>query len=163
MASLKTPFGITHRVEWLRSYYFKGADRPWTNEYTSWTTGTSWDSQFSEITFYIVPEVYTLLQAMGGSFRLAARPVVLRPDFWELSLPERRACGQGSHDRIPAQGNSARRPTRGCPLQHSNFALPRRKMRLGISSASPSAPGRQRAVLDFHNHGYGNAGATSGH
>ena len=164
MASLKTPFGITHRVEWLRSYYFKGADRPWTNEYTSWTTGTSWDSQFSEITFYIVPEVYTLLQAMGGSFRLAARPVVLRPDFWELSLPERRAwfVKEVMTEYLPKEILPGDLLAGARFNIQTSLCLDKKEAR-DFERLTIGPKGARRAVLDFHNHGYGNAGATSGH
>lgn len=64
MATLKQPHGLSPRISKLRSYYFEGADRRWNNEYTSWTTGTPWDVQFNELTYYIVPEVYTLMGAM---------------------------------------------------------------------------------------------------
>ncbi len=164
MAALKTPFGLSPRVEWLRSYYFKGADRPWTNEYTSWTTGTSWDLQFSELTFYIVPEVYTLLQAMGGSFRLAARPVVLRPDFWELTLPERRAwfVKEVVTEYLPKE------VLPGDLLAGARFNIQTslcldEKEAKEFSRLVLGPKGARRAVVDFHNHGYGNAGATSGH
>jgi formate C-acetyltransferase len=164
MASLKTPFGLKPRVEWLRSYYFKGADRRWTNEYTAWTTGTSWDLQFSELTFYIVPEVYTLLQAMGGSFRLAARPVALRPDFWELSLPERRSwfVKEVVTEYLPKE------ILPGDLLAGARFNIQTslcldKKEAKAFERLVLGPRGARRAVLDFHNHGYGNAGATSGH
>jgi formate C-acetyltransferase len=75
MSKLKEPYNLSPRIQWLRDYYFKGSERRWNNEYTCFTTGTPWDVQFNELTYYIVPEVYVLLGAMGGSFRQAARPV----------------------------------------------------------------------------------------
>ena len=164
MAALKTPFGLSPRVEWLRSYYFKGADRRWTNEYSSWTTGTSWDLQFSELTFYIVPEVYTLLQAMGGSFRLAARPVVLRPDFWELTLPERRAwfVKEVVTEYLPKEILPGDLLAGARSNIQTSLCLDEKEA--GEFSRLVLGPkGARRAVVDFHNHGYGNAGATSGH
>jgi len=65
--------------------------RAWNNEYTSWTTGTPWDFQYNELTFYIVPETYAFLQTFRSSFKQVAHPVTLHPDFWKWSLPERRA------------------------------------------------------------------------
>jgi formate C-acetyltransferase len=38
--AIKEPKGLSKRVLWLRDYYFRGNDRAWNNEYTSWTTGT---------------------------------------------------------------------------------------------------------------------------
>jgi formate C-acetyltransferase len=164
MARLKEAFGLSPRVEKLRNWYFEGAGRSWYNEYTAWTTGTAWDVQFNELTFYIVPEVYTLMQAMRGSFRLAARPVALRPDFWELSLPERRAwfvkevmTSYLPRDLLP-----------GDLLAGSRFNI-QTSLCLNESEARTfdrlvlGKKGARAVALDFHNHGFGNAGATSGH
>ena len=82
---------MSPRVQWLRDYYFQGNERAWNNEFLAWTTGTPWDVQFNELTFYIVPETYALLQTLRGSFRQAARKVKLSKAFWSLSLVERRA------------------------------------------------------------------------
>ncbi|RPH87552.1 MAG: hypothetical protein EHM66_02620, partial [Deltaproteobacteria bacterium] len=89
--NLKEPSGLSDRIQWLRDYYFRGTERPWNNEFTSWTTGTPWDIIYNEMTFYIVPETYTLLNTLGASYLQAARPVALYPDFWKESLAERRA------------------------------------------------------------------------
>jgi len=89
--SIKTPTHLSARIQWLRDYYFQGVGRPWNNETTAWTTGTPWDFQYSELTFYIVPETYSFLQTFRSSFKQVARPVSLPADFWKGSLPERRA------------------------------------------------------------------------
>jgi formate C-acetyltransferase len=164
MAAIKLPYGLSPRVERLRSWYFEGADRSWNNEFTAWTTGTPWDVQFNELSYYIVPEVYTLLGAMRGSFRLAARPVALREDFWKLSIPERRAwflkevmTKYVPRDILP-----------GDLLAGSRFNV---QTSLCLSSGEQAefdrlvlgGKGARAASVDFHNHGYGNAGATSGH
>ena len=164
MATLKEPHGLSPRVERLRSWYFEGADRRWNNEYSAWTTGKPWDLQFNEMTYYIVPEVYTLIGAMGHSFRLAARPVPLRPDFWNLSLPERRAwfvkevmTKHLPRDLLP-----------GDLLAGSRFNI-QTSLCLDEKEAEEyerlvkGRRGARKAVMDFHAHGYGNAGATSGH
>ena len=121
-------------------------------------------ANFPEITFYIVPEVYTLLQAMGGSFRLAARPVVVRPDFWELSLPERRAwfVKEVMTEYLPKE------ILPGDLLAGARFNIQTslcldRKEAKDFERLTSGPKGARRAVLGFHNHGYGNAGATSGH
>jgi hypothetical protein len=88
---LKGPKELSPRISWLRDYYFKGYDRRWNNEFTSWTTGTPWDLLYQEMTYYIVPEVYMLMDAHSGCFHQAARPVKLHQDFWEKTLPERKA------------------------------------------------------------------------
>jgi formate C-acetyltransferase len=88
---IKEPKGLSARIQWLRDYYFQGAERAWNNEFVAWTTGTSWDVQFNEMSFYIVPETYALLQTLRGSYRQAARKIDLHPDFWSWSIVERRA------------------------------------------------------------------------
>ena len=88
---IKEPKNLSPRINWLRNYYFQGAKRAWNNEFTAWTTGTPWDLQYNELTYYIVPETYPFLPTFRASFRQAARPVRLADDFWDLSLPERRA------------------------------------------------------------------------
>ncbi|NLG30913.1 MAG: hypothetical protein GX551_07050, partial [Clostridiaceae bacterium] len=54
--AIKEPGALSPRVKWLRDYYFRGTERNWNNEYLVYTTGTPWDIQFDEITYYIVPE-----------------------------------------------------------------------------------------------------------
>jgi formate C-acetyltransferase len=88
---IKEPKNLSARITWLRDYYFQGASRAWNNEFTAWTTGTSWDVQFDEMTFYIVPETYPFLQPFRISMQQNAKPVKLHPDFWSWSLPERKA------------------------------------------------------------------------
>ena len=164
MAGLKVPFGLSPRVERLRAFYFEGADRPWHNEFSSWTTGTPWDVQYLETNYYIVPEVYALLGAVRGSFRQAARPVALRPDFWEASLPERRAWFVKEvvtrylpKDLLPwdlIAGARFNIMTSLCLTKREQAEFDRLTIGRG---------GTRQATIDFHNHGYGNTGATSGH
>ena len=65
--AIKSPTNLSPRIQWLRDYYFQGVKRAWNNEFTAWTTGTPWDFQFNEITFYIVPETYTFFQTFRAS------------------------------------------------------------------------------------------------
>ena len=79
----------------------------WNNEYTSWTTGTPWDIIYNELTFYIVPETYTLLNTLGASYLQAARPVSL-PGFLAVAAGSA-AClvCPGSHRQLCTAGNAA--------------------------------------------------------
>src|SRR5210317_116171 len=88
---IKEPQQLSPRISWLRNYYFQGCKRNWNNEYTAWSTGTPWDLLYQEMTYYIVPEVYMLMDALGGGYHQAARNIYLRDDFWSLSLVERKA------------------------------------------------------------------------
>jgi len=161
---IKEPENLSPRIQWLRDYYFKGATRKWNNEFTCWTTGTPWDVQFNEMTFYIVPEVYALMQTLRSSYRQAARPVTLNPDFWKWSLPERRAwfVREVMVNYVPKEilpgdliaGGRFNVQTSLC-LNESEQKHFDRKL-LGKNGA-------RAAVREFHEHGYGNCGATSGH
>ena len=162
--SIKSPTNLSARVRWLRDYYFKGAERAWNNEFVAWTTGTPWDVQFNEMNFYIVPETYALLQTLRGSFRQAARPVDLHKDFWQWSQVERRAwfvkevmVGCMPKEILPGDliaGGRFNLQTSLCLTQKEQKQFDRQI--LGKNGA--------RAKMKwFHDHGYGNTGATSGH
>ncbi len=161
---IKTPGSLSPRVAWLRDYYFQGTRRAWNNEYTSWTTGTDWDQQFQELTYHIVPEVYPLLSAMAGSYRQSARPVPLPEGFWGLSRVERRAIflKEVLVRHLPAE------ILPGDLLAGARFnvqiSLCLSKQEAREYEKRTAGPGGVREqVVRFHRHGYGNAGATSGH
>jgi formate C-acetyltransferase len=161
---IKQPRGLSDRISWLRNYYFRGNDRPWNNEYTSWTTGTPWDIIYNELTFYIVPETYTLLNTLGASYLQAARPVVLHPDFWQWPLVERRAwfVREAIVNYVPQEilpgdllaGARFNIQTSMCLTQKESS-----KWVMQVKGKN----GARAKMKWFHDHGYGNAGATSGH
>jgi len=161
---IKEPKGLSPRIKWLRDYYFKGTKRPWNNEFTAWTTGTPWDVQFNEMCYYIVPEMFPFLQTFTSSFRQAAKPVELNPDFWEWSLPERRAWfnKEVMVNHVPQElfpgdliaGARFNMQTSLCLTEEEN----RQRSRLVYGKG-----GARERMKWFHDHGYGNSGATSGH
>ena len=161
---LKQPHHLSPRVQRLRDFYFEGTRRPWNNEFHCFTTGTPWDVVFDEMSFYIVPETYSFFQTFRASSRLAARPIPVPDDFWKRSLPERRAW----FIREAMARHLPREILPGSLLAGSRFNLlasrcwtreeARERDRLVMGPR-----GIRQAVLDFHLHGQGNAGATSGH
>ncbi len=161
---IKTPGGLSDRIMWLRDYYFKGADRAWTNEQTAWTTGTPWDTVYNEMTYYIVPETYMLQQTLRSSFKLSAREVKLHPDFWSWSLPERRAwfTREVMVDYLPKELLPGDLIAGGRFNVQSSLCLDRKQSR-EFDSMILGKKGARALVKWFHDHGYGNAGATSGH
>jgi trans-4-hydroxy-L-proline dehydratase len=162
--NLKIPHDLSPRISWLRDYYFQGTQRSWNNEFTCWTTGTPWDIQFNEMTYYIVPEIYTLLQTLRGSFRQAARKVALHPDFWNWPLVQRRGwfvkeviIKYVPKEILPGDllaGGRFNLQTSLCLTQKEQKEFDR--LVLGKNGA-------RARMKKFHDHGYGNAGATSGH
>ena len=161
---LKTPYHNSPRIQWLRDYYFAGVKRKWNNENTAWTTGTPWDFQYDELTFYIVPETYTFLPTFRASFNQVARPVKLDPHFWSWSIVERRAwflkevmVNYLPHEILPGDllvGARFNVQTSACLTKSET--LRHDKLILGKSGA-------RALMLWLHDHGFGNAGATSGH
>jgi pyruvate-formate lyase len=161
---IKEPKNLSPRIEWLRDFYFRGVERDWNNEFTAWTTGTPWDFQYEELTFYIVPETYTFLQTFRSSFKQVARPVQLPPEFWRWSLPERRAwftkevmVNYVPQEILPGDLIAGAKfnvqtstcLTKGEARQYSRMVYAKN--------------GTRAAIKWFHDHGYGNAGSTGGH
>ena len=161
---IKQPGHLSARIQWLRDYYFKGTERAWNNEYTAWTTGTPWDEQYNELTFYIVPETYALMQTLHSSYRMAARPVALHADFWKWSIPERRAW----FNREVMVNYLPQEILPGDLIAGARFNI-QASMCLTKSEARTrnklihGKKGARARMKWFHDHGYGNSGATCGH
>jgi len=161
---IKTPKGLSSRITWLRDYYFEGCKRKWNNEFTAWSTGTPWDLLYQEMTYYIVPEVYMLLDTLGGGYHQGARNVALPDQFWDLPLVERKAwflkevmVNYVPQEMLPGDLIAGARFN----VITSTCFTP--KERREYDRRVTGKKGARTSVLWFHNHGYGNAGATSGH
>ncbi|MFA5064478.1 MAG: pyruvate formate lyase family protein [Dehalococcoidia bacterium] len=162
--SIKEPLNLSPRIQWLRDYYFQGNNRKWNNEFTGFTTGTPWDIQYQELNFYIVPETYTFFPTFTGAFQQASFKVDLPEGFWEWSLPERQAWFVREvmvyylpHEVLPGDLIAGGRFN----VQTSRCF--NKKEAAAYSKAVYGKKGARAAEFLFHNHGYGNAGATSGH
>ena len=161
---IKVPKGLSPRIQWLRDYYFQGAERAWNNEFVAWTTGTPWDVQFNETNFYIVPETYPLLQTLRGSYRQAARKIDLHPDFWSWSIVERRAwfVREVMVTRMPKEILPGDLIAGGRFNIQTSLCLDDKEQK-NYDAAVLGKNGARAKMKWFHDHGYGNAGATSGH
>jgi len=161
---IKEPKGLSDRIKMLRDYYFKGTQRAWNNESTSWTTGTPWDVQFNEMTFYIVPETYMLMQTLLSSYRQGARTVVLSDDFWEKPLVERQAwfIKEVMVNYVPKEILPGDLIAGGRFNIQASMCLAKEEQ-AEFNRLTTGKKGAREAVYWFHGHGYGNAGATSGH
>ncbi len=161
---VKRPHGLSPRIEWLRNFYFEGVQRTWNNEFTCWSTDAPWDVLYDETGYYIVPETYAFFQTFRASAAQAAHPVELHADFWKRSLPERRAwfIREVMVNYVPQEvlpGDllaGARFNILASRCWTKDEARERDRLVYGPRGA-------RAAVKWFHDRGYGNAGATSGH
>jgi trans-4-hydroxy-L-proline dehydratase len=161
---IKEPKKLSQRIKWLRDYYFSGAGRKWNNEFSSWTTGTAWDVQYDEITYYIVPETYPFLETFKSSIKQASRKVDIPNDFYSLSLPERKAwflketmVKYVPHELLPGDliaGGRFNVMTSMCWTEEETKE---------VNRLIYGKKGSRAKMKWFHDHGYGNSGATSGH
>ena len=160
----RRPKNSTPRISWLRDYYFQGCKRKWNNEFTAWSTGTPWDLLYQEMTYYIVPEVYMLMDTLGGGYHQAARNVDLPGEFWAWPLVERKAwfLREVMVNHVPQEvlpgdllaGARFNVITSTCFTKQERAAYDRKVV---------GKNGARAKMKWFHDHGYGNAGATSGH
>ncbi len=162
--TIKEPKFLSDRIRWLRDYYFQGVNRKWNNEYSAWTTGTPWDFQYNELSFYIVPETYFYIPTFRSSFKQVAKPVKLHPDFWSWSLPERRAwfVRETMVHYVPKEilpGDLLAGARFNIMTSHCLTEAQTKEYDRLVKGKN----GARAAMLWFHNHGYGNTGATSGH
>jgi pyruvate-formate lyase len=161
---VKEPKGLSPRIQWLRDYYFMGSKRAWNNEFTAWTTGTTWDAVFDEMTFYIVPEVYPFMQTFCSSTLQAAKQVKLSDDFWSLSLPERKAwfIKEVMVNYVPQEILPGDLIAGGRFNLQTSLCLNKKQSRMR-NDLLYGKNGARAQMKWFHDHGYGNSGATSGH
>ncbi len=161
---LKQPHGLSPRIRWLRDFYFQGLGREWNNEWTCFTTGTEWDVIYNELAFYIVPETYAFFPAFRASSLQAAHEVPTPEGFFGWSIAERRAwfikeimVNQLPQEILPGDLLAGARFN-----ILASLCLDREEAR-ARDAAVLGEDGARAAVKWFHDHGYGNAGATSGH
>ena len=161
---IKEPKKLSQRIKWLRDYYFSGVSRKWNNEFFPWTTGAPWDIQYDEITYYIVPETYPFLETFKSSIKQASRKVDIPHDFYSLSLPERKAwflketmVNYVPQELLPGDliaGGRFNMMTSMCWTEQETKE---------VNQLIYGKKGSRAKMKWFHDHGYGNSGATSGH
>ena len=161
---VKEPGPLSDRIKWLRDYYFNGAERKWNNEFTCWSTGTPWDLQYHEFTYYIVPEAYPMFDVMRNGYNQAARNVKLHNDFWSWSIAERRAwfVKETLLNYVPQELLPGDLIAGGRFNILTSMCLTRQEQKR-YNQRILGKNGARAKVKWFHDHGYGNSGATSGH
>jgi formate C-acetyltransferase len=164
MGKIKEPANLSPRIKWLRDFYFQGADREWNNEFRPFTTGTSWDRNYNEISYYVVPETYTFFKPFNQSFRQGAVTIKPPPDFFKKSIAERQAwfVKKAMTDYVPQEilpgdllcGAVFNLAASHCLTEEES----RRK-----DAIVDGKKGLTKRTIEFHDRGFGNCGPTSGH
>ncbi|MHA1698848.1 MAG: pyruvate formate lyase family protein [Promethearchaeota archaeon] len=161
------PHDLSSRARWLRDYYFKGLEREWNNEYMSFTTSIPNDVIWSEMDYYIVPEMYFYMGykrnygVYGQSIQNMATPVPLPSNFFDLPLPERRIIffEKVMLDHVPQEIIG---PDLICGARF-NIQLSKCLDPNQIKKYFKKIIKTRQAVFKYHDNGCGNAGATAGH
>lgn len=164
ITEMKAPKNLSHRIEWLRNYYFEGVNRKWNNEYNCYSTGKKWDTLFNELTYYIVPETIPFYQTFTTSTKLSGIPIPLPHHFWRLSRKERRAffLKESIVEHVPVE-----------ILPNDLLCGARFNMMTSLCLTEKEAKDRDKKVYSkngarnqlvrYYRYGFGNTGATSGH
>ena len=162
--AVKEPKNLSPRVKWLRDYFFEGTDRKWNNEHNVFTNGEEWDRCYDELTYYIVPETKSFFQPFTTGFVAAGKilkPETICKDFYKLSIVERKALYEKEIivNQLPKEilpGDlicGARFNAMYSMCLNKKESKEREKMILQA----------RKEIVFLMEHGYGNAGATSGH
>ncbi len=161
LSALKKPGQLPERVKFLRDYFFEGVKRDWNNEYCCYSTGTDWDLQFNELTYFIVPETYSFFDTFLRSVNQAAEVIPLPEGFFEMSIPERVAefNRRAITEHMPAEllPGDLLCGARFNMLTSMCLTKAEQKTRDRLT-----AKARESAFL-LYKRGYGNSGSTSGH
>ncbi len=82
---------LSERVKALRKQFYSFHNREETNEPYSFTTGTVWDEVYTYHDWANEPALYQFMPSIDQTLKAMAVTVELPEDFWEYSLPHRRA------------------------------------------------------------------------
>ena len=161
---IKKPTNLSPRIQWLHDYYFLGTARKWNNEHVSFSTGTSWDVQYNELNYYIVPETYAFFHTFRAAYQQTARKIRMTEGFWNLSIAERRAL----FNKMIMVSHLPQEILTGDLIAGARFnihtsACLTKQEQSARDKAIEGKTGVRKAVFDFHYHGFGNCGPTSGH
>lgn len=159
--AIKKPGNLSPRVKFLRDYYFEGLNRDWNNEYSCYSTGTDWDLQFNELTYFIVPETYSFFDTFLRSVNQAAEIIPLPEGFFSMSIPERVAEFNrlAITQHMPTEILKSDLLCGACFNLMTSMCLTKKEQR---ERDTLTEKARKSALLLFRR-GYGNSGSTSGH
>ncbi len=159
--AIKQPKNLTPRVKWLRDYFFEGVNRNWNNEYNCYSNGREWDCAFDELTYHIVPETTSFFLPFTAGFTQSGKIVTVNDEFFKQSIVERKAIYEKDLivNHIPQEilpGDLL------CGARFNAMYSMCLSEKEAVERAKSIAKVRKE-IMYLISHGYGNAGATSGH
>lgn len=159
--AIKQPKNLSPRVQWLRDYFFQGTERAWNNEYSVFTNGREWDRSYDELTYYIVPETMSFFQPFTTGFVAAGKILPVDDAFFKQSIVERKAL----YEKEVIVNQMPKEILPGDLLCGARFnAVYSMCLTKKESKEREKMINKARAEIKYLiSHGYGNAGATSGH
>lgn len=159
--AVKQPENLSPRVQWLRDYFFEGAEREWNNENNTFTNGKEWDRCYDELSYYIVPETKSFYQPFTTGYVAAGKIVPVADDFFKKSIVERKALYQ--KELIVNQMPQEILPGDLLCGARFNAIYSMCLTKKETKERDALVMKARKEVLYLIAHGYGNTGPTSGH
>ncbi len=154
---------MSDRIKVLREFYFQGNKRDWNNEVACFSTGVPGEITWNPRNYMIVPDVYFFMKGFMHSCTETASRVPLPENFWQLSIPERKATFLNlvMVNYLSKQQNILD----GELLAGGKFSTALSKC-LNPTESKVHSKDLMKALdraFWLNDHGIGNAGATGGH
>ncbi|MDR3186527.1 MAG: hypothetical protein LBU04_07000 [Christensenellaceae bacterium] len=165
MGKIKQPKNLSSRIKWLRDYYFEGTAREWNNEFRPFTSGTPWDSNYNEMTYYVVPETYPFFPTFNSGLIQGAYKVDTPKGFYDLSIAERRALfiQRTIVDYVPQEILPGDLLCGATFNIYASLCLSKKETAIRNKAILDKKSGLRKRTIEFHDRGFGNCGPTSGH
>lgn len=153
---------LSDRVKRLRNEFFSFESRDYfRNEVRPYGSGTKWDEVWSPYHWGVVPEMYVFFDSFRDSLLAAAETVALPDNFWDESLPVRRALffRQVLQHRLPVKILDGELIVGS----HFNTALSKTHTRTEARTWQRKVRRWRRNAQALNELGVGNCGAVPGH
>ena len=153
---------LSPRVKRLRDEYWSFYEREYyRNECLAYTTGDPWDELYAPYNWGVVPEVFLFTQITRHTMKAMAEKVEVPPDFYRLSIAERRALffNLVLEKHLPAQVLEGELIVGS----HFNTALSKNLDPKETAQWVKATYRWFKRMNEAHNLGLGNTGAIPGH
>ncbi|HHX75411.1 MAG TPA: hypothetical protein GX699_10960 [Firmicutes bacterium] len=153
---------LSPRVQRLRDEYWSFYEREYyRNECLAYSTGDPWDELYAPYNWGVVPEVFLFAQITRHTVKAMAEKVEVPPDFYRLSIAERRALffNLVLEKHLPAQVLEGELIVGS----HFNTALSKNLDKKEAARWARDTYRWFKQMTEAHDLGLGNTGAIPGH